>query len=253
MTDVEVLFTPAEFEALSTRDLSEVVCVVFDVLRATSSMVTALGNGASGIFPVAEIEDALALKRSAPGLLLAGERGGLRIRAQDGTLFDLGNSPREFTQERIGGREVAMTTTNGTRALMSCRKARNIFVSAFLNLSATARAVLASSPAKLLLICGGTFAEAAYEDVLGAGALIAALRAKTKLELADSALLALKAWQLEETDVVGALKQSRNGRRLLAVPDLAADVEFCAGRDRFELVARLRNDGSVRSTDLNAG
>src|SRR5690348_6442306 len=107
-TDVEVLFAPAEFGALKQRDLRKTVCVVFDVLRATSSMVTALGNGATGILPVDEISEALACRKDDPAVLLAGERDGLRIGGQltGGVEFELGNSPREFTAEKVGGRKI---------------------------------------------------------------------------------------------------------------------------------------------------
>lgn len=88
---IEILFTPAEFAVLPGRDLSDTTCVVFDVLRATSTMLTALGNGAAGIVPVVEIEEALAWRARQPDILLAGEREGLRIRAaQTGSVdFDL--------------------------------------------------------------------------------------------------------------------------------------------------------------------
>src|SRR5882762_9621943 len=100
---LEVLFTPAEYNALSQRDLGDTVCVVFDVLRATSTMVTALASGASAIIPVAEISEALAIRQKQPAVLLAGERDGMRIRAEQtgGTDFDLGNSPREYIRERV--------------------------------------------------------------------------------------------------------------------------------------------------------
>ena len=101
---LEVLFTPAEFDALKNRDLSNTVCVVFDVLRATTSMLAALHHGARQIIPVKEISEALAAQRGlAQAALLAGERNGLRIRAAQtgGVDFDLGNSPREFTRERV--------------------------------------------------------------------------------------------------------------------------------------------------------
>src|SRR5438093_8065255 len=99
-TSLEVLFTPADFAALEGRDLHETVCVVFDVLRATSSIVTALANGAEGILPVAEITAALRLRAEDPELLLAGEREGLRIGDElTGSMaFDFGNSPREITK-----------------------------------------------------------------------------------------------------------------------------------------------------------
>src|SRR5262249_38244053 len=119
---MEVLFTPAEFYALRARDLTGTVCVVFDVLRATSTMMTALENGAKKIIPVAEIEEALMVRHSQPEVVLAGERDGLRIRAhQTGSVdFDLGNSPREFTRSAIEGKTVVISTTNGTRALRAC-------------------------------------------------------------------------------------------------------------------------------------
>src|SRR5690349_18036474 len=139
-TTLEVLFTPAEFAGLDGRDLSETVCVVFDVLRATSSMVTALANGAKVVIPVSEISEALALRRKYPQILLAGERDGVRIlSAQTGSIsFDLGNSPREFTSEIVRGREIVTTTTNGTRALRACSRAWTTYVCSFLNLRATA-------------------------------------------------------------------------------------------------------------------
>ena len=126
ISSLDVLFTPADFAHLAQQDLSETVCVVFDVLRATSSMVTALGNGASGILPVEEIGQALTFKRERPEVLLAGERDGVRIGPDlaQGTTFDLGNSPREFTAGLVAGRTIVMTTTNGTRALHACRHAR---------------------------------------------------------------------------------------------------------------------------------
>src|SRR5579872_6802344 len=129
----DVLFTPADFEALGKRDLSQTVCVVFDVLRATTSMLTALKNGAKKIYPVTEISEALALHRKHPGALLAGEREGLRIRkAQTGGMdFHFGNSPREFTASRVSGKTIVMTTTNGTRALQSCAGARQVLVGGF--------------------------------------------------------------------------------------------------------------------------
>ncbi|MDG2213885.1 MAG: 2-phosphosulfolactate phosphatase, partial [Verrucomicrobiota bacterium] len=93
---LQTTFTPADFEALAQTDLSGTTCVVLDILRATSSMITALANGAEQILPVATIEEALAAKAEHPEALLCGERNGLRITAAQtgGTEFDLGNSPR---------------------------------------------------------------------------------------------------------------------------------------------------------------
>jgi 2-phosphosulfolactate phosphatase len=249
---LEVLFTPADFAALKQRNLSSTVCVVFDVLRATSSMTTALANGATAIIPVEEIPEALALRNQHPGLLLAGERDGLRIQADvTGSIaFDLGNSPREFTAERVRGRTIAMTTTNGTRALRACAQARTVIVASFLNLCATSQFIEAESPSRLLLVCSGTHDQAAYEDVLAAGALCDLIWPKyINGAIADSAHMARELFRFARKDLPGAFAQSRNGRRLLALAELRADVAYCAQRDTLQLVAELGKDGLVRSRE----
>lgn len=246
---LEVLFSPAEFAALRQRPLGGTVCVVFDILRATTSIVTALANGAEGVVPVETIAEAVALRRADPQVLLAGERDGLRIGAalSGGTEFDLGNSPREFTASRVGGRNVAMTTTNGTRGLKACLGADVILAASFLNLEATAQAVLARDPAKVLLVCSGTYEEASYEDTLAAGALADRLLSGFHAdEIADSAQVARNVFLAAKGDVLGAMQFARNGRRLLAMPDLAADVPFCMQRDVQPLVAVLREGRVVR-------
>ena len=170
---MEVLFAPAEFAALSNRDLSQTVCVVFDIFRATSTIVTALANGAAAIIPVAEIPEAVILRKERPEVLLAGERDGLRIRAEltGGIDFDLGNSPREFTPERISGKTIVLSTTNGSRALRACALAKSVIIGSFLNLRATAEYLQQQAPTRLMLVCSGTGDQTSYEDVLGAGAM----------------------------------------------------------------------------------
>ena len=246
---LEVTFTPAEFAALRQRDLSQTVCVVFDVLRATTSMVTALTNGAREIIPVCEIAEAVALRQARPDLLLAGERNGLRIlRAQTGSVdFDLGNSPREFTRDRVGGRAIAMTTTNGTRALQACRGARRVLVGSFLNLGAVADWLARERVADLLLVCSGTLEEASYEDVLGAGALCDAVWEQFSGGLvADSAQVAREIYRQGSDDLLAAVQRARNARRLLAVPELREDVTVCLQRATTNVLAELGADGVVR-------
>jgi len=246
---LEVTFTPAEFAALRQRDLSQTVCVVFDVLRATTSMVTALTNGAREIIPVCEIAEAVALRQARPDLLLAGERNGLRIlRAQTGSVdFDLGNSPREFTRDRVGGRAIAMTTTNGTRALQACRGARRVLVGSFLNLGAVADWLARERVEKLLVVCSGTLEEASYEDVLGAGALCDAVWEQFSGGLvADSAQVAREIYRQGSGDLLAAVQRARNARRLLALPELREDVTVCLQRATTNVLAELGADGVVR-------
>jgi 2-phosphosulfolactate phosphatase len=246
---LEVTFTPAEFAALRQRDLSQTVCVVFDVLRATSSMVTALANGAREIIPVCEIAEAVALRQARPDLLLAGERNGVRIlRDQTGSVdFDLGNSPREFTRERVGGRSIAMTTTNGTRALQACRGARRVLVGSFLNLGVVADWLARERVGELLLVCSGTHEETAYEDVLGAGALCDAVWGQFAAgHVADSAQVAREIFRQGRGDLLAAVQRARNARRLLQLPDLRDDVAVCLQRDAANVLAEMTKDGLVR-------
>jgi 2-phosphosulfolactate phosphatase len=246
--EIEVILGPAEFPALSQRDLGGVTCVVFDVLRATSSMLTAMNNGAEAIIPVAEISEALALKERQPAVLLAGERHGLRIGSEQtgGVEFDFGNSPRDFAPEKVGGKTIAWTTTNGTRALRSCAHAEMVLVGALLNLRALADALDTLRPPRLLLVCAGTFEAAAFEDMFAAGALIDRVRHLVSTDgLSDAAQVVWRAFRntFEDHELIAA---SLNARRLLANANLAPDVALCLRRDAIDLNAGLFDDGMVR-------
>jgi len=237
--------TPADFEALAQTDLSGTTCVVLDILRATSSMITALANGAEQILPVATIEEALAAKTEHPEALLCGERDGLRITAAQtgGTEFDLGNSPREYTAEAVAGKTLITTTTNGTRALRACVNARQTLVASFLNLTATTDYLRTAKPSRLAIVCGGTYEEAALEDMLAAGAI-----AESVWDLFDECDDATQAARLlfASAPLEESLPQSKNAFRLLSLPDLAADVEHCLQIDRYQFTAAMATDGMIR-------
>ncbi|MGH7953882.1 MAG: 2-phosphosulfolactate phosphatase [Limisphaerales bacterium] len=240
---IEVILTPSELPALAKRDLRETVCVVFDVLRATSTFVTALRNGAKAIIPVSKISEALAIKKKQPEVLLGGERHGVKIRA-DGIDFDLGNSPREYAREKVAGKTIVSTTTNGTRALRAGVGAKMILAASFLNLSATAKFLQKESAANILLVCAGTRENAALEDILAAGALVGLLGEQN--ELSDSARLALHAYANAKSNLNDAIFDSENARRVRSIPELFGDVEFCLQRDIFNFIAALGNDGVLR-------
>jgi 2-phosphosulfolactate phosphatase len=249
MTKIEVIISPDEFPALSQRNLSKSVCVVFDILRATSTMITALANGAEAVIPVAEIAEALAIRRARPDVLLAGERHGVRIRAQltGGVDFDLGNSPREFTPMRVRGKTIVTTTTNGTRALRACATARKTLVGSFLNLRATCQWLIEDRPEELILVCGGTFEEPALEDLLAAGAICERVWPHyAGGHISDSAEIARRLYPLMQSDLLAAMNFARNGKHLLSVPELRGDVAFCLQRETQSFVAEMRADGAVR-------
>jgi len=253
---IEAFLTPSELTGLAGRNLREKVCVVFDVLRATSTFATALNNGAAGIIPVGEISEALELKKQRPDVLLGGERNGLKIHV-NGRDFDFGNSPREYAPEKVRGRTIVSATTNGTRAVRACMGAGTVIASSFLNLSATSNFLLERKFESVLLVCAGTGERAALEDILAAGALCATLaphgtapattsQSHASTTLSDSAQLALAAFKQGQADLSGTIFNSENARRLLGIPELREDVEFCLRRDVYEFVAALK-EGAIRS------
>lgn len=245
---IEVLFSPTEFASLPERDLRGTVCVVFDVLRATSTMMAALASGAAAIYPVAEIAEALALRATQPDLLLAGERHGLRIRAAEaGSVdFDFGNSPGEFTTGGVQGRSIAMTTTNGTRALRACRGAGVVLIGSFSGLTALADWIVQNKPRNLLIVCSGTGEQTALEDVLGAGALCDRLAKHFGEEaLSDSASMSRELFRRGEPDLLQFASRAKNARRLLALPGFEGDVAICLTLDRFSFVAVQNREGVV--------
>jgi 2-phosphosulfolactate phosphatase len=247
--NLETLLSPTELPALAQRDLRGTACVVFDILRATSTFVTALQQGAQAIVPVSEIAQAVAIRKLKPEVLLAGERDGVKIRAaQSGGIdFDLGNSPREFTLGRVRGKIIVSTTTNGTRALQACAKAKLVLAASFLNLTATADYLRGQK--EILLVCAGTGENAAAEDILAAGALIDLLASGKNTHAtksADSTAARATYVQAVLTGLTAAIGNSQNGQRLLANPALRDDVAFCAQRDIFNLVAAMHADGSLR-------
>jgi 2-phosphosulfolactate phosphatase len=246
--NLHVILTPAELPALAGRDLRGTACVVFDILRATSTFVTALHHGATAIVPVSEIAEAVARRKKQPDVLLAGERNGVRISAAlTGEMdFDLGNSPREFTPEKVHGKTIVSTTTNGTRALRACAQAKTVLAASFLNLAATADFLRGQQ--EIILVCSGTGTGTALEDVLAAGALVEKFMNGNapRPALSDAAEIARQTFARMETDLAPAIGSSQNGRRLRAIPGLCADVAFCAQRDVFNLVAAMDAEGRLR-------
>ena len=231
---IDVALNPAEIARLPGCDLSETTCVVFDVLRATSSMVTALAHGVEAVYPVSTIPEALALQSRLPGSVLAGERHGERI---DG--FELGNSPFEYGSA-VCGKTLVTTTTNGTGALRACEGARVVLVGALLNLGALAQELRNRNPARVLLVCAGTFEEFALEDAYAAGLLVEALG---DAQLSDAAH-SVKALPRLFSDPLSALQTAKNGRVLVG-KGRGKEVERCAQVSFYSAVGRMES-GVVR-------
>jgi 2-phosphosulfolactate phosphatase len=246
---MEALLSPAEYQARRARGFAGEICVVFDVLRATSVIVTGLAHGATGFIPVEELSEAVTLRSRFPDALLAGEREGVRIMAAQsgGVEFDFGNSPREYTKVRVSEKIIISTTTNGTRALRACESAEAVAVGSFLNLTATVKWLQWHGASRVVLVCAGTGDSAALEDIICAGALCELLVASGQTCLVeDSAETARRVFREARNSLNEAVGHARNGRRLLENAELRDDVEFCLQQDVFEIVGLMGRDGMIR-------
>lgn len=239
--EVRTILTPAEIASLPGSDLRGATCVVFDVLRATSTILAALANGARAIFPMLTAEEAFALRETAyPGALLGGERGGVRI---DG--FDLGNSPREYVPGVVSARDIIITTTNGTVALRACAGAGRVLAAALVNIDATAEFLRSGTrePGPLWLVCAGTGRDFALEDGLAAGALATRLEdAGFRPDDATRAMTAL--YERHRRDLAAALLDSANGQRLVGI-GLGEDVTWCV-RESVLCEVAVMEKGAIR-------
>jgi 2-phosphosulfolactate phosphatase len=234
--NVEVALLPRDLDPVT---LPSRAVVVFDVLRATTTMTAALAAGVREIRvfgDVAAVRAAAAGSAGGPVPLLCGEEQCL---APVG--FDLGNSPGGFGATHRG-RTVFMSTTNGTRALIAARDAKLLLAGAVVNASAVAR-VLVGAGLDVTLLCAGTNGRAAIEDVIGAGAVLAAVGRLTDVRPAsDVARVALRLFEASAGDLRVALAQGDGGRNVIAA-GLGEDVAFAAALDRFDVVGRV--DGAV--------
>lgn len=231
MAGLSVHLAPA---VVRPEQLADSITVVVDILRATTTMVHALVAGARHITIVGEIEEArqLAISREAGTYLLAGERGGRPI---DG--FDVGNSPAEFTHETCANREVIMTTTNGTRAILHARHARRILIGAFVNFSAVCQELITDA-GNVHILCAGTDTEITLEDTVFAGAVVQMLAERSEYELNDGARIAWDVYEGHGSVLKTALELSLGGRNLSEI-GMSDDIGLAARIDRFGIVAEV--------------
>ena len=237
---VSVCFLPAE---LNPEDLPGTTAVIVDILRASTTITTALSNGAAAVKPCLSKDEARAFRTESGDCLLGGERGGLRI---DG--FDLSNSPADYAPDVVGGRTIGFTTTNGTRALLQSQQANVVLIGAFVNLIAVAERVEAET-GDVAIVCAGTNDAVTGEDVLFAGALARKLES-AGMHLTDSALIAATHWSstiCETPDLFEALCQTQGGRNLVGL-GFDSDISLCADVDSLNVVPQLAPDGLIRQT-----
>ena len=235
--DLDVVFLPAGLGSLTGR-----TAVVIDVLRATTTIITALERGCPAVLPVELPEEAIELARKfgRDSHLIGGERKGLKL---DG--FDLGNSPHEYTREAMAGRKVILCTSNGTGAIKqaAAAQARPLYLAALLNAPAVARNLLqAGNPATL--ICAGRGEAFALEDALCAGLITEQVLKHRGWKGTDAARSAAALWaHFGRTKIAAGLAGTDHGQYLSSI-GFGEDLTLAAQVGGSDLIPVWR-DGCV--------
>ena len=250
MQPLNVHFLP---ELIGHTDLTSGTAVIIDMLRASSTITTALHNGASRVIPCADPDEARRIRRESPAnsVLLGGERRGVLIEG-----FDCGNSPTEYPASRVAGKTIAFTTTNGTRALLKSAAAETILIGAFVNRQALITR-LTDDIRPIHLVCAGTDGDITGEDVLFAGAVVDALTRAAQSHrwlLNDSARIASAFWRQSVCGdssvesgaefsgrIESAMREARGGHNLRNL-GYDNDIRLCSSVDSIEVVPILRGN-----------
>jgi len=229
---IEVCLTPALINLYTIEDS---IVVVIDILRATSSIVYGIDNGARAIIPVAQVEDCL--NYSDKGFLLAAERNGEVVEG-----YDFGNSPFSYTADKVAGKTVVLTTTNGTKALHLAKKAHQVVIGSFLNLQSLCEWIKLQDR-NVLLLCAGWKDQFNLEDTLFAGAVVQQLR--SSFELYDDASVAAEdLYTLAKDNLRAYVGKSSHSHRMVAL-NIEEDVKFCLQLNICEAIPVLVGDSLV--------
>ena len=211
------------------------VCMVVDVIRASTSLVTLVERGATPIYIASDVASARAAAASRDGVVLAGEEDGL---APAG--FNYGNSPVELSGARVAGRPVIFVTTNGTAAIRAVEGAAAVLVGALRNGTAVCREAWQTArqrDADVTIVCAGREKAFGMDDAYCAGYLVDRLLELGPAELTDGTQTALRLYRAEP-DARALFQSSAAGQNVIRL-GLAHDVEYCAQRDTSSAVPRL--------------
>ncbi len=236
---LDVTLTPRELDRLDRHGHT---VAVIDVVRASTTMVQGLAAGAMAFIPVPSVA---AARRTAKSLghdkvLLGGERGGVAVSG-----FNLGNSPLEYTPERVSGQTIVFTTTNGTAAIAAARSAQSIIIAAFVNLDAVV-AYLQTAGTDVTIAAAGRLGRPALDDTICAGLIVNQLLEGGPWTPTDTALLARQSANDQATQIRELLSQAASGQALKRLA-LEADLDFCAQLNLYNLVPRVEEGRVVIS------
>lgn len=230
---VELHFTPHQIDELALRDKT---VVVIDVLRASTSIAAALYNGAKEIIPVTTIERAVKISGNLFGdhVLRGGERNGKMIEG-----FNLGNSPFDYAEDKIKGKAIIFSSTNGSYAIEKARFARNVAIAGFVNMTPVAQ-FLKELNQDFTILCAGNNGTFSIEDSVCAGMLIRRLSEDeaADLSLSDGAIAATMLHKGYAKGLLKMIKNSEHGRYLTSI-GFGADLPACAGVDTIPILPQL--------------
>ncbi len=227
---VEVCFTPGEYSYY--KDEYEIV-VVIDVLRATSAICAAFDNGIASIIPVPTVEEAWEYKQN--GFLAGAERKGQIVEG-----FDFGNSPFSYMREEFRGKDVVLTTTNGTKSLDVAKDAEIVVVGSFLNLDALSE-WLSKQEKNVLCLCSGWQDKFNLEDTICAGAISEYLINTGNFVSEEDSSIAAKYLYLSAKDnYLGYLKSSSHRKRMKNL-NLNEDIKYCLTPNQTRVIPILKN------------
>jgi len=233
MKQVEVCFSPALYKSYEN---TEAIVVVTDILRASSAIVTAFMNGVVRLIPVGTLEEAKEYKEK--GYMVAAERDGI---VRD--FADFGNSPYNFSKERVHGNEIVYSTTNGTYAINLASSGYEVLIGAYLNLGALAEYII-SSNRDLLILCAGWKNKFNLEDSLFAGALAQLVLQHSRYDtICDSTKGAMDLYDLAKHDMMGYMEKVAQRHRLKK-NGLDDVIEYCHEIDRTSLIPVFKQ-GSI--------
>ncbi len=238
---LDVFNTRFSLETASDSAIEGAICVVIDVLRASTTITKAIAEGAETIFIAGSAEEAFALKEKlGDDVLLCGERNGIIIPG-----FDLGNSPLEYNSKSIHGKHLIFASTNGSKTLLACSRADEIVVGGFVNLTAVAEEVAHADSA--ILVCSGKLGRFSIEDAVCAGMIIDKLISKgVRVELlSDTAWNAYWLFERFLANPEETLERTEHAVYLARELGLAEDVAFCTAIDLFDIAPRFHN-GIIR-------
>ena len=231
--NLEVCLTPA---LLHLHDIRESIVVVIDIFRATSSICYGIENGAKAIIPVESIEACKSYQST--DFLLAAERNGEIVAG-----FDFGNSPFAYNTEKVKGKTIVLTTTNGTRAIHAAQEAHTIVIGSFLNLNTLCN-WLKTENRNICLLCSGWKDKTNLEDTLFAGAIVEQLK-NADYKLDDAGILAADLYALAKNDLWAYLKKSSHSDRLKKL-HIEDDIAFCLHENRTTSIPILKGDKLVK-------